>query len=399
MKILMIANFVGFSWEGANSRFIYLLNKLDCKKNQVELITSNFKHGVKKRRSELELKETNYKITLINEPGYKKNVSIKRVLSHKQFANNVKKHLKQLPYKPDIIYCAVPPLSVADVVVKYANKNNIKFVIDIQDLWPEAFQMVFNMPIIKDIIFYPMMRKANYIYSHSDEIVAVSDTYVNRGLRVNKKLNKGLSVYLGTDLKYFDEWKKRNIVKFNDNIIRICYIGTLGTSYDIISIIDAIKLLNHKGINNVRFIVMGDGPLRDKFEQYAKDSGIDYEFTGRLEYPKMIELLSSCDIAVNPIVGKSVASIINKVGDYAAAGLPVINTQECDEYKELLIKYNAGINCKNGDVEDISNGIERLVKDKNLRSKLGKGNRKLAIEKFDRDKTYDKIIDEIISSD
>ena len=141
---------------------------------------------------------------------------------------------------------------------------------------------------------------------------------------------------------------------------------------------------------------MGDGPKRKEFEQYAESSGINYEFTGRLPYEKMIGVMSSCDIAVNPIVGSSVASIINKVGDYAAAGLPVINTQNSSEYRRLLEEYDAGINCNNGDIDDISLALEKLIKNKNLRIKLGKGNRKLAEDKFDRNKTYNKIVDMIL---
>ena len=394
MKILMIANFVTFPFEGGNSRFTYILNKLDDKKNDIELITSNFRHGTKSKRkiTKKETKSLKYKLTLIDEPGYSKNVSIKRFLSHKKLSKNIYNYLNKLEYKPDVIYCSIPSIDVAYKSLQFAKKNKIRFILDIQDLWPEAFKMALNIPIISNIIFYPMKRKANDIYKNSNEIVAVSDTYVNRALKENKKNAKGISVYLGTDLKYFDECKKNNIVKFNNNIIRICYIGTLGTSYDIISIIDSIKLLNNKGIKNIKLIIMGDGPKRKEFEEHAKSSNINYKFTGRINYEKMVGLMCSCDIAVNPIVGTSVASIINKVGDYAAAGLPVINTQECEEYKNLLNTYNAGINCKNKDIENISKALEKLIKNKNLRIKLGKGNRKLAEDKFDREKTYKKII-------
>ncbi len=36
----------------------------------------------------------------------------------------------------------MPSLDVAKVAAKYAKENNIRFIIDIQDLWPEAFRMV-----------------------------------------------------------------------------------------------------------------------------------------------------------------------------------------------------------------------------------------------------------------
>ena len=77
---------------------------------------------------------------------------------------------------------------------------------------------------------------------------------------------------------------------------------------------------------------MGDGPLKSKFELYAKSSGINVDFKGKLEYSQMAKYLNKSDICVNPIVKGSAGSIINKVGDYAAAGIPVVNTQDSLEY-------------------------------------------------------------------
>lgn len=225
---------------------------------------------------------------------------LKRFNSHKKLSKNIKEYLEKRK-KPDIIYCAIPSLAVGKTVAKYAEKNGVRFVIDVQDLWPEAFKMVFKIPLLSNAIFYPMKRQANYIYKCADDIIAVSETYCNRALKVNKKVKKGLSVFLGTDLNYFDECKEKNNVEFNDNIIRIVYIGTLGHSYDILLIMKAIKILNNQGIKNIKFIVMGDGPLKDDFEKFAKEKHINCEFTGRLEYEKMVGLLCSCDIAVNPI--------------------------------------------------------------------------------------------------
>lgn len=400
MKLLMVANFVVFPWEGGNNRFTYLLDKIDCEKNEIELITSNFIHETKKYRTIPDdiIKKTKYKITLLSEPQYHKNISLKRVYSHFSFAKKVCNYLKKIENKPNIIYCAIPSLDVAKVVVKYAKKNNIKLIIDIQDLWPEAFNMVFDFPIISNIVFNPMKKKADYIYANSDVIIAVSETYLNRALKVNKKAKVGLSVFLGTDLDYFDECARNNKVIFNDNITRIAYIGTLGTSYDIKSIIDSIGLLKENGINNIKFIIMGDGPLKKELVQYSANKKVDCEFTGRLGYEKMVGLLCSCDIGVNPIVGKSVASIINKVGDYAASGLPVINTQNSDEYRKLLLDYSAGINCENGNINDIANNLQKLINDENLRKKLGKGNRVLSEEKFNRKKTYMEILKFIMDS-
>lgn len=403
MEMLMINHFTQVPSEKGNGRFVYLCNLL--KKNNpeinLEVITTSFLHRTKEQRvlSEEDLNKLNYKLTTIYEPGYKKNVSLKRFYSHYVMGRNLNKYLKNIKRKIDVIYCSVPSLDVAKVAAKYSKKHNIKFIIDVQDLWPEAFKMVFHIPILSNIIFYPMKRKANYIYKQADEIIAVSDTYANRAASVNNKYKNKLSVFLGTNLKDFDKYKSENLVKYIDDKIRIAYIGTLGHSYDLTSVIEGIAKLNSEGINNLEFVIMGDGPLRAKFENYAKEKDIDCIFTGRLEYPKMVGMLCSCDIAVNPISKGAAASIINKVGDYAAAGLPVINTQECEEYRDLVEKYNIGYNCNNNDYIDISKKIKYLIENKEERIKLGNNNRKLAEEKFDREKTYNKICELVKKSD
>lgn len=113
-------------------------------------------------------------------------------------------------------------------------------------------------------------------------------------------------------------------------------------------------------------------------------------FTGQLPYPQMVSTLCLCDFAVNPI-RKGAASIINKVGDYAAAALGVINTQECEEYKRLLREYGAGIHCENGDGAALERAIETLYAQKERREAMGRGNRRLAEERFDRGASYETL--------
>jgi len=399
MKIdfLIIAHFCGDFDEQGNNRFNYIANMLSKYDDfNVELVTSDFSHNKKCNRKKIKT-DYLYKITMIHEPGYKKNVSLKRFISHFIMGQNLKKYLK-MRKKPDIIYCAVPSLDVAGVAAKYAKKNNIKFIIDVQDIWPEAFTMVFKIPIISDILFYPMKRNANFIYSSADVIIAVSKTYANRAAKVNKKCNDVYVIYLGTELKYFDYLSREYHINKPDNEIWIAYIGTLGYSYDIKCVIDAIKILSNNGIKNIKFLVMGDGPLKESFENYAKQKDIDnmIVFTGRLEYGRMASILKLCDIAVNPIARGAAGSIINKHADYAAAGLPVINTQECDEYRELVTNYNMGINCNNNDAKDVAMKIFQLYKNSELRKEMGLNSRRLAEERFDRETSYKSII-EIIS--
>ncbi|NGU52989.1 glycosyltransferase family 4 protein [Clostridium perfringens] len=391
--IVIIANFCDGPNENTNNRFNYLAKLFSESNSKVELITSNYSHRLKKKRESTKYSKDlcSYKITMLHEPSYKKNISIKRFYAHKIFSLKVKEYLKERE-KPDVIYCAIPSLDVGKVVYKYAKSKGIKLIIDVQDLWPEAFKMAFNIPVVSDLIFYPLKIKADKIYRNADKIVAVSDTYLNKILQINPN-GIGQTVYLGTDLKDFDKLAEENKFYKSDDEFWITYIGTLGHSYDIKLVIDALEIVNNRGVKGIKFILIGDGPLKDKFENYASDKNVNVNFVGKLEYAKMVGRLVESDIAVNPIIKGAAGSIINKVGDYAAAGLAVLNTQDCKEYCKLLEKWNAGINSLSGNPVDLANNIIKLYSDNNLRLKMGRNNRKLAENKFDRNESYKKILE------
>lgn len=390
MDIVIVAQYLRNieDFEGNNSRFIYIAKKLIKEGiDSVEIITSDFSHGKKQHfKSVGELKRI--KITTCHESGYPKNVCLKRFGSHKELAKNIRLYLNER-ITPDLVYTAVPSLDVADVCASYCKRNNVKFVIDIQDLWPEAFRVVFNIPIISNIIFAPMKKQADRIYKAADRIVAVSKTYADRGKRVNMVCPKPEVIFLGTELETFDLYKGFVRKNRKDEIL-FAYCGTLGHSYDLTSTFDALSILQEKGIK-YRFVIMGDGPLKNRFVEYARKKGINAEFTGTLNYPDMVRRLCECDIALNPIMHGAAQSIINKHADYVAAGLPIISTQESKEFRQLIDDYSMGFNCRNGNPEDMAEKMERLIYDENLRLEMGKNARRCAQERFDRKYTYAKL--------
>lgn len=389
--VVLIANYWHFEEEKSSSRYRSFADIL-CKEFDMEVITSTFCHLKKAQRNEAELHLDTlpYRMKLCYEQGYSKNISIRRIRSYTKFGKNVLAYLRSRK-KPDLIMVSVPSLAVADYASKYAKENCIPLIVDIQDLWPEAFKMALNIPVVSDILFSPMMRQANRIYSRADVLMAVSDTYVARGKRVNPTADT-LSIYIGTDSSLVEEKTKGIDIPAEENKFVVGYVGALGHSYDIKGVIDAIRLLKDEGCGDIKFTIMGDGVCRADFEEYAQKSGIDYEFTGLLEYGRMMKTLMACDVAVNPIVGRSVSSIINKVSDYAAAGVPVINTQNSKEYRDLLVRYEAGINVESGNVRELADAILTYHDDAEYRAKCGAKEKKMYSELFDRVRIYPKLV-------
>ena len=180
--IYIIANFCRKFDGTINGRFLYLAEMLANRGFCVELITSDFSHGMKKFK---EAPVDAYKsiITYVHEPGYQSNISFKRLYSHWKWGMNVGKYLNSHPV-PDYIYCAIPSLTVALKAGKYARRHNVKFIEDVQDLWPEAFGLVIKNRFLRNVLLFPFKLYANRIYELADQVIAVSETYKNRAMSV-----------------------------------------------------------------------------------------------------------------------------------------------------------------------------------------------------------------------
>ena len=395
-RVLMIANFSSGLDEGVNSRVTYLANLLSNKAD-VTLVASDFSHLYKKHRDR-NIKGFNFTIKMLHEIGYSKNVGLKRFISHFFWGIKVNNYLKSLTTKPDVIYATVPSLTGAFFASRFCVKNDVRFVIDIQDLWPEAFEMIVKIPVFTKLAFAPFKLIANKIYESADCICAVSNTYCKRATKVNSSVSESKTIFLGNDLDEFDENVKKNSDKIQkkQGEFWIGYCGTLGSSYDLKCAMDALEILSISKKCKPTFVIMGDGPKMKEFVDYQKNLHISCRFLGYINYEEMCGVLKKCDVAINPIMKGAAQSIINKHGDYAAAGIPVVSNQENAEYRELVEEYNMGINCKNSDAHAMAEALYFLINNEELRIEMGKTARKCAEEKFNRKTTYRELVEAIL---
>lgn len=396
VDVIIVANFTGDD-ASSNNRFNDLAQRLATRGATVELLTSDFSHTRKVRRR-WAFGEVNYKITRISESGYRRNISLARLRSQASFARALERYLEERPTTPNVIVAAVPPPAVGGVCARFGESRDVPVVVDIQDLWPEAFGMVGRMRWPVQAVFWQMRHATRRAYKGATLIVGVSQTYIEVAQRTSDSSTETLVVYLGTDLEKFDSFA-RGTRRAPDHF-KVAYVGSLSRSYDLPTVIDALRLLAHRrpDLGEVQLVVMGDGASRKALEARAQDAGVNVDFLGKLPYPDMVRKLVSCDIAVNPIVRGSAGSILNKVCDYAAAGLPVINTQESPEYRSLIERFSAGINCAPESAEEVAMALERLISDTEMRKSMGNGNRKLADRAFNRAVTYEGLVDRIIAA-
>lgn len=391
-KIWVIAPFTEINTLKNRDRFQYISNELSKNKNyEIHLFTSDYIHLEKKYCDEEVKNKYAYKVHLIHEIGYKKNISIKRAISHISFALNLRKKIKDLE-KPDLIYCAYPMMTSAFFMENYVKKNKIPFILDIQDTWPESISAGINTDnYIVKILMYPFTLYANAIYRKADLIIGVSETYAERG-RVKKcKSKEFISVYIGAEGNKFDNIVVKDLKK-SKNEIWITYIGTLSHSYDIMTAIKAFDLLKEN--LNIKLQILGEGPELENLKKEAKNLKLldkTIFFRGMLPYEEMISYLKNSDVALNAIKSSSLGTITNKFGDYVSAGLPILNCCSSQEVLNLIQSKKLGLNYISKNPESLKEKILEILKAKEKLGEYSENCKKFAKEKFDRKESY-KII-------
>lgn len=396
-KIAVVATSAAIGNEKGLNRMFYLAELLGKNEYDVEFITSDFQHWTKKHRNYEDVRkyEEYCRITLLHEIGYKKNVDPKRIVSHFLFAQNVRKYLNKNNY--DLIYSDLPDNHVSMICAKQAKKKNIPYIADIEDLWPKAMKMVFSVPIISNILFSYFIRDAKQTYKLATGVIGSSDTYRDNPKDYGITIECKETVYVGNDLTLFDngvqEYKGK--IEKNNGEFWVTYAGTLGASYDIITLIKAADILKKQGFNNIKIMLLGDGPERANFEKEAKKLSGNVNFIGYLPFTKMAGYLASSDVVINSVKKNAPQSIVSKIGDYLASGRPMINTCVDPEFWKKVEDDGFGINVIPENAELLSEAIVILQRNELMREEMGKRARSIAETQFDRKTSFMKIVNMI----
>ena len=394
-KIAIIAMATALKNEKGYTRFTFLADMLVKRGYEVDLITSSFQHWEKKQRNKENIKREKclYNVVLVDEPGYKKNIDLNRLFSHYILARNLRKKLLR-GKKYDLIYNVIPPNGTAKIAGKYANREKIPFVVDVEDLWPEAMKMVLDIPFLTDIIYFPLRWNAEQVYKMANGIIGTSDEYRDRAFKKRRKNIVNDTVYVGIELKAFDSGveKYKDKIEKNANEFWVTYAGTLGASYDIKTLISAASLLKKEGYDSIKIKVLGNGPMKEELENMAKSIHCNVDFLGYIEFEKMAAYLYKSDILINSFVKKAPQSIVNKIGDYLAAGKPMINTCSSKEFSEKVVKDGFGINVEAENAVELAKAMKEFFFNKEKCVEMGRNARKIVEKEFDREVSYEKIV-------
>lgn len=403
--VVLVNRAVFLPGEGGYKRTVYLFNMMRRLGHRPILLTSDFNH-YKKEVRDTELFYQNYPdysnqdIVFLHTRPYSKNISLQRRLAEDDWRKGVAKWVKDNCDRIDTIMMSMPDMNTILAVANVCSGKNIEIVIDVRDLRPEAFKVLLKNELLYKVCTFPMKQKADRAYACADKLFAVSEEYLERGSVKGSHASYKKAIYIGAVLEKFDA----GVAKFSGEIDKpedelwLTYAGTLGTSYDMITAIDAVARLKDRtfGGKRLRFMILGQGPDREAFEAHARAVGADnVTFVGFVDYEKMAAYLSKSDFTLNAVKRRGSQSIINKVADYFAAGIPMLNGCVCKEQQDMVDRYAVGLNYEPEDVDSLAHAIELLAEDPERCAEMGRNARKLALDKFDRKTTYQEIIDQL----
>lgn len=388
------------------TRFRFLSELLVREGFEVDLITSSFQHWEKAQRdcASPSYQGLPYTVRFVHEPGYKRNLDLARIRSHHVAAKGIRALFAERfaadPHAYDLIYAEIPPNDVARACAEVAHDQGIPFVADINDLWPEAMRMAVDIPVLSSIAFAPFARDARRAYQLLTAAVGTSDEYASRPSADRDRPCQQVTVYVGNDLAAFDDGAAAHgpaIIKPASELW-IAYAGTLGASYDLATLVEAAALLEQRELpQRVRVKVLGDGPNRSGLEALAKRLEAPVDFLGYTPYDEMAAWLCASDVLVNSLVKAAAQSIVTKIGDYLAAGKPMVNTGSSPEFRSKVEADGFGVNVEAEDADALANSLEDLLRNPSRRKMMGAKARAIAEEQFDQPRSYLAIVDLIRS--
>ncbi len=385
-KILLITPFVN-PYEESSGRVNKLQNILIDNDIDFDLITTNFNHA-KKKEFDIFAKEESF--IHLKVPKYKTNISIKRFYSHTVFAFKLLKFLIKYGKNYDLFYSTVPTSLSALVCILYSKINKKKTMDDVIDLWPESFSVLLPFSRFTKYFFAPWYLTSFIVYRYSDKLFAESKKYANYVQRFSKEKVEYVNLGIDIDLVEKSTLEGKSLINKKNDLIYVCYGGSLGCSYDFDVILDTLKLLKKNNYTNFHFVFIGDGDKKEYIEKQIKEFDLSATITGRLSYCDFIKTLSECDIGINSFLKDTEVVYSYKFNDYLSVGLAVLNNLK-GETSDLIDKYNLGFNFDHKE-NKLFDSLKYLLENRELLKEMKQNSINFAKDLLDYKQEYKKYI-------
>lgn len=326
-----------------------------------------------------------------------------RIKNMYSFYRNIIKDYRNIINKvgrPDVILASsVHPLTLV-AGLKIAKKLGVPCICEVRDLWPESI-VAYGVLNRTNPIAKVLYQGEKWIYKKADKIIMTweggPDYIRNQGWQKQIDLNKVYHINNGVVIKDFDHNNQEFVTEDtdldDDKYKNFVYTGSIRKVNNLGLLLDAAKVIQDKGINDIRFIIYGSGDEEEALKERCKAEKIsNMVFKGRVE-KKYIPSITSRAYA--NLLHNSSTSLDkygqsqNKMFEYLAAGKAVIQTYTTGY--SIVDNYNCGLSAKKQNAQQIADIIIELADDQEKAIRMGKNARKVALE-YDFNKLTDKLI-------
>lgn len=276
--------------------------------------------------------------------------------------------------RPDVVIATSPQFFCGLAGVLVARARRRPFVLEIRDLWPESIEAVGAIRNRRLLRFLEWLERR--MYAAATRIVTVGEGYRAKLLERGVPQARIEVVPNGVDLSAFlagaDGAKIRERYGLGDRFV-CAYIGTIGMGCGLEVVLRAARRLQASGRDDIRFLLVGDGAVREELEAAARASGLgSVVFTGRQPKGDMPAFLAATDACLVHLTRTPLFETVlpSKIFEAAAMRKPIV-LGVTGFAAELVSRAGAGILMEPENEAELLEAVEKLAADPALVRRLG----------------------------
>jgi len=289
----------------------------------------------------------------------------------------------------EVIYVYSPPLFVGVSAWILSGLYRIPFVIEVNDLWPQApiaLGMLRNKMLIR---FTEGLERFVYAKAHRIFLYSRRMRQALIGKGVPEEKTEIHPLWIQTDLFRPHPQRETNAVRAEyglDGRFVVMYAGNIGLAQGMGTVIECARLL--KGHSDIVFVLIGEGAEKASLMRRVEEQGLgNVVFIPQQPVNVIPRFLSAADALLVHLVPAPhrLGTIPAKVLAYMSVGRPILMAAE-GESADLIQRSGSGVVAEPGNPEAMAEAILRLYNDPGVREVMGRKGREYAVAHFDRRK-------------
>lgn len=293
--------------------------------------------------------------------GYRSN-DWRRAASMVVFAGHVLCYLLRRARRGDVVIGSSPQLPVALAARVAALLRGATFVLEIRDLWPESLNGVSGR---RSVLAVVLRLFADALYRTSSAIIILAEGSREPIIRHGGPSRRIIFVPNGVDLDAFSRPVRElpASLRWVEEHPTFVYAGAHGPANGLELVLDAAALLRTRGSEDIRLLLVGDGPVKQQLQMDAHRRGLtNVVFHDPIPKELIPSLLRRCTgglMVLKDVELFRYAVSPNKLFDYLASELPVV-TNVGGEVARIVEQAQAGVVVSPRDAAGLATAMQLL---------------------------------------